>query len=90
MDAKIIISTFIAVFLAELGDKTQLAILGLAAESKTLVPVFIGAAAAMMFATLLAVVFGSFIAAYVPEKVVHVLAGAAFIVVGMFMLVGKL
>ncbi|UCD56826.1 MAG: TMEM165/GDT1 family protein [Candidatus Hydrogenedentota bacterium] len=90
MDVKIIVTVFTAVFLAELADKTQLAILGLAAESKALVSVFLGATAALMFATLLAVVLGGVIATYVPERAVHMLAGAAFIAVGALMLWGKL
>ena len=90
MDLKLIVPTFTIVFLAELGDKTQLAILGLAAESKGLMSVFLGAAVAMLLATLLAVVLGGVIAAYVPTKAVHMLAGGAFIVVGALMLFGKL
>lgn len=90
MDGKIIVSVFAAIFLAELGDKTQLAILGFAAESKALFSVFVGAAAAMLTATLLAVVLGGTIAAYVPARAVHLLAGALFIVVGVLMLWGKI
>ncbi|RJP67385.1 MAG: TMEM165/GDT1 family protein [Candidatus Abyssobacteria bacterium SURF_17] len=90
MDGKVIASVFMAVFLAELGDKTQLAILSFAAESKALVSVFVGAAAAMVTATVLAVVLGGVMAAYIPAKVVHVLAGTAFIVIGVLMLFGKL
>lgn len=83
-------SVFAVVFLAELGDKTQLAILGLAAESKALGSVFVGAAAAMLLATVLAVIFGGAIAAYVPTKAVHMFAGGAFVLIGVFMLFGKL
>jgi putative Ca2+/H+ antiporter (TMEM165/GDT1 family) len=90
MDIKAMVSVFTVVFLAELGDKTQLAILGLAAESKSLVSVFIGAAGAMVIATVLAVLFGGAIAQYVPVRVVHVVAGLAFIIIGVLMLVGKL
>ena len=89
MDFRIVMSVFAAVFLAELGDKTQLAIMGFSAESKSLVSVFTGAAAAMVFATILAVIFGGVISAYVPEKVIHFFAGGAFIVIGVFMLWGK-
>lgn len=90
MDGKMIVSVFAAVFLAELGDKTQLAILGFAAESKALVAVFVGAAAAMVASTLLAVVLGGVIATYVPPKTVHLVAGTAFILIGVLMLLGKL
>ena len=90
MDFKAMVSVFTVVFLAELGDKTQLAILGLASESKGLVSVFLGAAAAMILATVLAVAFGGMIGTYFPAKVVHALAGSAFIVIGALMLFGKL
>jgi len=90
MDVRIIASVFLAVFLAELGDKTQLAILSFAADSKKLTSVFVGAAAAMLVATVLAVVFGGVISAYVPERVVRLLAGAAFVTIGALMLLGKI
>ena len=89
MDFKAMASVFAVVFLAELGDKTQLAILGLASESKALVSVFIGAAAAMLLATVMAVALGGVIAAYVPVKAVHAVAGCAFIAIGALMLLGK-
>ena len=83
-------SVFAVVFLAELGDKTQLAILGLAADSKALGSVFLGAAAAMLLATLLAVVLGGALSTYVPAKAVHMFAGGAFVLIGVLMLLGKL
>jgi putative Ca2+/H+ antiporter (TMEM165/GDT1 family) len=83
-------SVFLAVFLAELGDKTQLAILGFAAESKALISVFVGAALAMLIATVMAVLLGGVISAYIPERLVHVLAGMAFLVIGLLMLWGKI
>ncbi len=89
MELRVVMSVFTAVFLAELGDKTQLAIMGFAAESKSLISVFTGAAAAMVVATILAVIFGGVISAYVPQKAIHVLAGGAFIVIGVLMLWGK-
>lgn len=90
MDYKAIVSVFAVVFPAELGDKTQPAILGLAAESKALVSVLIGAAAAMILATVLAVVLGGVISTYIPAKAIHVVAGSMFIVIGILMLAGRL
>ncbi len=84
MDFKAMASAFAVVFLAELGDKTQLATMGLAAESKALI------SAAMLLATVLAVLLGGAIAAYVPTKTVHMVAGSAFIAIGALMLFGKL
>jgi len=90
MDFKVMASVFAVVFLAELGDKTQLAILGLAADSKALGSVFLGAAAAMLLATILAVALGGAVATYVPAKAVHMFAGAAFVLIGALMLFGRL
>jgi len=90
MDYKAIVSVFTVVFLAELGDKTQLAILGLAAESKSLTSVLLGAVAAMILATVLAVALGGVIATYIPAKAIHVIAGSVFIVIGVLTLAGKL
>ena len=90
MDFKAMASVFAVVFLAELGDKTQLAILGLAADSKALGSVFLGAAAAMLLATVLAVALGGALATYVPAKAVHMFAGGAFVLIGVLMLLGKL
>jgi putative Ca2+/H+ antiporter (TMEM165/GDT1 family) len=52
--------------------------------------VFIGAAAAMLLATVLAVVLGGALATYVPAKAVHMFAGGAFVLIGVLMLFGKL
>lgn len=90
MDFKAMASVFAVVFLAELGDKTQLAILGLAADSKALFSVFLGAAAAMLLATVLAVVLGGALATYIPARAIHMVAGCAFVAIGALMLLGKL
>ncbi len=90
MDFRAMASVFAVVFLAELGDKTQLAIMGLAADSKALPSVFLGAAAAMLLATVLAVIFGGVIAEYIPPRVIQTVAGGSFVVIGGLMLFGKL
>jgi putative Ca2+/H+ antiporter (TMEM165/GDT1 family) len=90
MDVKVIASTFTAVFLAELGDKTQLATFGFAAESRNLVSVFLGSASALILSTLLAVILGGAISEFIPTKAVHMLAGLAFVMIGVLMLLGKL
>ena len=51
MDLKVLMTTFGMVFLAELGDKTQLATFGLSASAKSRLTVFAGAAAALVVAT---------------------------------------
>jgi putative Ca2+/H+ antiporter (TMEM165/GDT1 family) len=74
--------TFGLIFLAELGDKTQLATLSLAVDKRARLPVFLGAALALVCTTLLAVLGGEAIARFVPEAYLRRLAGAAFLVLG--------
>lgn len=89
MDLKLLLSTFSLVFLAELGDKTQLATLSLAASGQSRLAVFIGAAAALILTSGIAVLLGAGLARLVPEVWIHRIAGAGFIVMGIFFLTGK-
>lgn len=82
--------TFATLFLAELGDKTQLSVITLTAKTKSPVPVFLGAAAALVLVTLLGVLAGEALLRVVPEQVIKKIAAAAFIVIGSLMLWGKL
>jgi putative Ca2+/H+ antiporter (TMEM165/GDT1 family) len=86
MDLKIMLTTFGMIFLAELGDKTQLATFAFAAESKTKLAVFIGSAGALIVTSLLAVVFGSAISRLIPPNYIKMGAGGLFIVLGVWML----
>ena len=79
MDWKTILSTSGLIFLAELGDKTQLSIFALAANRKAFFSVFIGATGALILTTLIAAVLGSAIGRFVPEKVIKIVAGTVFI-----------
>lgn len=90
MDWKTFFVTFGLVFFAELGDKTQLATMTLAAQTKQFWPVFLGAALALVASALLGVVFGAAIARVVPARVIHTGSGVAFIVIGMLLLSGRL
>jgi len=85
---KIFFSIFILVFLAELGDKTQIASFSMSAKSGNMVSVMIGASLALTCATLLAVLFGHLIARYVPKKLLKYISGGLFIATGIVMLVG--
>ena len=88
MDWKLLASTFTLIFLAELGDKTQLATLGLAASGKSRLVVFLGAAAALVATSGLAVLFGEGIARAVPAVWIRRFAGLGFLVLGVFFLAG--
>lgn len=88
---KTLITTFGVLFLAELGDKTQLAVLCLAAgKGVSHWAVFIGAAAALVVITLLAVFLGRIVGTYLPRQAVHRVAGAVFVILGVLMLIGKI
>jgi putative Ca2+/H+ antiporter (TMEM165/GDT1 family) len=78
---------FVTVFFAELGDKTQLATLLFAAEHSTnKVAVFVAAAGALVLSSLLAVLVGSQLSAYVPPRALKLIAGIGFLAIGMWML----
>jgi putative Ca2+/H+ antiporter (TMEM165/GDT1 family) len=89
MDIKVLLMTFGMIFLAELGDKTQLATFTFAAESKSRLAVFIGSAGALVLTSLLAVLFGSVIARVVPTHYIKMVAGALFVFLGVWMLVSS-
>ena len=79
------LSTFAVIFLAELGDKTQLAVVALASQTRSPLGVFIGAGCALLVSTLLAVLLGCNLPRLVPPaatRIVHYFAGALFVLVG--------
>jgi len=86
MDLKILLTTFGMIFLAELGDKTQLATLAFAADGKSRLAVFIGAAAALVLTSLIAVLLGAAVSRFVPANYVKTGAGALFIILGFWIL----
>ena len=79
------LTSFGLVLLAELGDKTQLAVLALATRTRSPWAVFAGAAAALLVSTALAVLLGGFLTKYLPAsatRIIHYAAGGLLIVVG--------
>jgi len=86
MDVKVLLMTFGMIFLAELGDKTQLATLSFAAESKSRLAVFIGSAGALVLTSLLAVLLGSGISRVVPTNYIKIAAGVLFVFLGLWMI----
>jgi putative Ca2+/H+ antiporter (TMEM165/GDT1 family) len=88
MDFKILTTVFFAVFLAELGDKTQLATMLFAADKAvSKMTVFVAASAALIVATAIGVLAGEIISEYVSPKALHYIAGAGFIGIGIWTLV---
>jgi putative Ca2+/H+ antiporter (TMEM165/GDT1 family) len=90
MSWKVIFSTFMLLFLAELGDKTQLAVITSTANTRNPLSVFIGATLALAVVTLIGVVFGEAITARVPPTVMRVVAGSLFLIFGALILTGKM
>lgn len=82
-------ATFIAFFLAEIGDKTQVATVALAANYDALVTVVIGTTLGMMIANVPAVLLGHRIADRIPVRAVHMVAAAIFAVLGVLVLMGS-
>jgi putative Ca2+/H+ antiporter (TMEM165/GDT1 family) len=87
MDWRTILSTFGLIFLAELGDKTQLACIGLACRARSPLAVFLGAVGALATVTLVGVVFGEALANLVPAAYVRKASGALFVVIGTTILI---
>lgn len=90
MDWKIFFTAFATLFLAELGDKTQLAVFAMTAKSESLISVFLGASLALIVVTLIGVFAGSLIGQYVPAEWVSRAAALLFITIGLLMLFGKI
>jgi putative Ca2+/H+ antiporter (TMEM165/GDT1 family) len=89
MDWRILLTTFGVVFLAEMGDKTQLAAMTMAAETKRPLAVFLGSALALTCVSLIGVLVGSVLGQYVPLIWIKRLAAVAFIVIGILILLDK-
>jgi putative Ca2+/H+ antiporter (TMEM165/GDT1 family) len=87
MDWKTTLSTFGLIFLAELGDKTQLACIGLVCRTRSPLAVFLGAVGALATVTLVGVVFGEALANLVPAAYIRKASGALFMVIGAAILI---
>jgi Ca2+/H+ antiporter, TMEM165/GDT1 family len=81
-------STFALLFVAEMGDKTQLAALSMATEAPSPWPVFIGGSLALTLVTALGVVFGQGLCKIIPERALKLVSAGAFIVIGGLMWLG--
>ena len=90
MDWKLFASTFAAIFLAEIGDKTQLATLSLASGGSSRWVVFAASALALVATSALAVLGGEALSRVVPPIWVKRAAGALFLVLGVLFLLSTL
>jgi putative Ca2+/H+ antiporter (TMEM165/GDT1 family) len=87
LNAKLIASTFVMIFLAELGDKTQISTFALATNARSMLSVFIGAVGALVLTTIIAVVLGGVIGRFVPERIIKFVSAAVFIGFGVLTLI---
>jgi putative Ca2+/H+ antiporter (TMEM165/GDT1 family) len=88
MDLKILTTVFTSVFIAELGDKTQLATMLFAADKdSSKLTVFVGAALALVLTSAIGVAAGSIVSQYVSEKTLQYVAGVGFIGIGLWTLI---
>lgn len=88
MDWKLFASTFVAIFVAEMGDKTQLATLSLSATGSRWV-VFAASATALVATSLVAVLAGEVVARHVPPLWIKRAAGGIFVAMGLLFLFGR-
>ena len=82
MDITLLISTFLTVFLAELGDKTQLATVALSGTSDRPLAVFLGSSSALVLASLIGALAGGSIANVIPTEVLQLMAAIGFLIIG--------
>ena len=80
----ILISTFISVFIAELGDKTQIATLLLSAESGKPIIVFLGAALALICSTLFVVILGRWLSTNISQIRIQFISGVLMLSIGIW------
>ena len=90
MDWSLLVTTLGLVFVAELGDKTQLAVITMTARTGKPITVLVGAVVALALVTVLGVALGGVITRFVPIEWVSKGAAVAFITIGSLMLLGKL
>jgi len=87
MDFKVLATVFTAIFIAELGDKTQIATMLFASNSSTSKwIIFWGASLALMATTALGILLGGVLAQYVNPKALTAVAGTGFILIGIWTL----
>ena len=82
----LLFTTFVTVFLAEMGDKTQLTTITLSSTTNKPLAVFIGSSFALILATLLGALAGGSIANLIPAFMLKLLSGLVFLIIGINLL----
>ena len=83
MILSLLLSTFLTIFVAELGDKTQLATLTMSGTSNKPLAVFLGSSTALVFASLIGALAGGSISNFVPEIILKSIASITFFIIGI-------
>lgn len=81
---KVLLSVFGVIFLAELGDKTQLAVLTLSVKTKSPFYVFLGASLALTLLSFIGAYLGEILTRYIPRDTLEKIVGLIFIAVGIW------
>ncbi|QDK37533.1 TMEM165/GDT1 family protein [Bdellovibrio sp. NC01] len=89
MDWKIFASTFITIFLAEMGDKTQFAALAASSQTKSTVTVLIAVLLALGLAGTMGVLFGRYLSQLLSVQILRYISGSLFILLGVWVLTHK-
>ena len=88
MDWRVFLTIFVSVFIAELGDKTQLATMLFASDKEVNKwTVFLASASALVVAAAIGVLAGSVVSQYISEKALSMIAGIGFILIGGWVLI---
>jgi putative Ca2+/H+ antiporter (TMEM165/GDT1 family) len=87
---KVLLSTFALLFVAELGDKTQLAVISMTARHKMPLWIFLGATLALAAVTAIGVLGGELLTRFIPEAILRKIAAALFVAMGVLMWFNKL
>ncbi len=86
IDWQVFFLTFSTLFIAEMGDKTQLAVFSLVTESRSPLSVFLGASMALALVTLIGVTLGGVVTRYVPQHFLKIGAALLFVGIGFYSL----
>ena len=89
MILSLLLSTFLTIFIAELGDKTQLATLTISGTSNKPLAVFLGSSTALILASLLGALAGGSISNLIPEIILKSIASITFFLIGMRLLINS-
>ncbi|WP_319466484.1 TMEM165/GDT1 family protein [uncultured Pseudodesulfovibrio sp.] len=90
MDWKLLATTFGTLFVAELGDKTQLACMLMTAKTQKPWTVFLGSSLALVLVSFLGVMFANFICQYIPPEIIKKVAAVSFVVMGCLIFFDKI